>query len=168
MAITDYAVNPIAQMREAWVQALDELVNSSDSNWQIFNRIIALVTELRNSEQMTQLQPSRMVNMCWDSIRGSDVQMYTSVMAMTTTFTMELDSLDNAVEHFVASLVPYTPHSKIVDQQTLKRTPDKKELGETLRANAWLFMLMFGATQFRVTNKFMIGAGVKSERGNKK
>lgn len=167
MAITDYTANPITQMREAWLQALDELVNSSDSNYQTLYRIITLVTELRNSEQMTQLQPSRMVNMLWDSIRGSDLLMYTSVMAMATTFTLELDSLDLAVEHFVNCLIPYTATSKIVDQQTLQRTPSHKELTETLRSNAWLFMLMFGATQFRVTNKFMLGAGIKSG-GSKK
>lgn len=167
MAIVD-RTNPIEQMREAWVSALDELVNSTDNNHLVLHRIIELVDELRRSTQLTQLQPKRMVTMCWDSIRGSDTEMYNAVMTMATVFSLELDSVYGAIEHFIRAAIPYDPKSSIVDKATLDRTPSISELDQVLKENVWLFMLMFGATQFRVTNRFMIGAGLKAAESKKR
>lgn len=140
------------QMKNALVEALNELFNAEDTAHA--EGLIAIITEIRGDTNLIMFADKYVETNVWKKLREKTSYIQT-VMATTATFVQCIDDVDMAIKRFVPGFVPFTNATDIVDDETIEKAADHPELEKILKANYWLFFLMYAATNMRVVNQFL-------------
>jgi hypothetical protein len=140
------------QLKEALVEALDELFNAEDVAHS--HKLIDTITEIRGDLNLIMMTDDYAEKHVWDKLRNvtSNIQ---TLMTTTATFVQAIDDIDVAIKKFVGAFVPFTNKTAIVDNETLKKAVEHTELEQVLLNNYWLFFLMYAATNMRVVNAYL-------------
>jgi hypothetical protein len=140
------------QLKEALVEALNELFNAEDEAHA--EGLVTIITEIRGDTNLIMFADKYVESNVWKKLREKTSYIQT-LMATTATFVQCVDDIDLAIKRFVPAFVPFTNATGIVDNETIDKAAEHSELETILKANYWLFFLMYAATNMRVVNQFL-------------
>lgn len=151
------------QLKEALVEALNELFNAEDEAHA--DGLIDIITEIRGDTNLIMYADKYVETNVWKKLRSTTSYIQT-LMSTTATFVQCIDDIDDAIKHCVPGFIPFTNSTGIVDDETITKAAELGELEKTLKDNYWLFFLMYAATNMRVVNQFL--ASMIPAKGAKK
>lgn len=141
------------QLQQALVDALEELFNAEDEAHA--TNLITVISEIRDDLNLIMMTSEYVEKHVWSKLRNvtSNIQ---TLMSTATTFLQGIDDVEGAIRTSVAKFVPFTNKTLIVDEETITKAAEHKELEDILLANYWLFFLMYAATNKRVINAYLL------------
>ena len=140
------------QMKQALVETLDELFNAEDEAHA--HGLINIINEIRGDTNLIMFADKYVVTNVWKKLR-EQTSFIQTLMATSATFVQCIDDIDLAIKRFVPGFVPFTNSTGIVDNETIEKAAEHRELEDILKANYWLFFLMYAATNMRIVNHFL-------------
>lgn len=140
------------QATEALISTLHELFNAESEKNR--NAFIGVINDIRGTMHLTMIDDRYAEKHIWSKFRG-DVDLVQTVMSLTTTFIQHFDDISLVVTTLGPKFVPFTVHSKIIDDEVMDKAVDGNVLTDILKANYWLFFLLFTAVNLRVVNQVM-------------
>ncbi len=141
------------QLQEALIEALEELYNAEDANHA--ELIVKTINEIRGDMNLIMMTDDYVEKHVWHKLRNVTSTIQT-LMSTTTTFISCIDDVEAAIKRFVRAAIPFTNATRIVDDETIKKAAEHKELEKVLTDNLWLFFLLYASTNMRIINKFLI------------
>lgn len=134
-------------MRAALVEAIHELFLSEDGKHS--SAFIEVLDGVRSDLNLFMIDSKYAEINIWSKFRTPSSMLQTLV-ATTATFLQGVDDIDKIIEQMVPRLVPFTSSSMIVDDETLGKATDHKDLIKILKDNYWLFFVIYATTNMRV------------------
>ncbi|MBW6072559.1 hypothetical protein, partial [Pseudomonas aeruginosa] len=105
--------------------AISELVSVDDDL--VIAQILEHINELRNNMMISSFNDRVIINQIWSGIRSKQ-DVLGALLSTTTTFTLEIENIDIAIEYLTRRLVPFTPDSAMVDRELLGKAANVDEL----------------------------------------
>lgn len=140
------------QLKEALVEALEELFSSDDIEHATF--LVDIVREIRADLNLIMMTNEYAELYVWKKLRDK-VSPIQTLMSTTATFVQSIDDIDGLIKKYVRSFIPFNNATKIVDEETITKAAEHDELTKILQSNYWLFFLMFAATNMRIVNAYL-------------
>lgn len=135
------------QMKTALSEAIHELFLSEDETHR--TAFIDVLNGIRSDLNLIMMDSKYIEKYVWDKFRKPSSMLQT-LLCTTTTFLMGVDDIDGVITQMVPRLVPFTANNLIVDDETLGKAVDHKELLDILNNNYWLVFVLYAVTNMRV------------------
>lgn len=135
------------QMRAALIEAIHELFLSDDKDHS--TAFIEILNSIRSDLNMIMMDSRYIEKYIWEKLRKPS-SMQQTLISTTATFLQGVDNVDTIIEQMVPRLIPFTAASMIVDDETIGKAVDHRELIKILKDNYWLFFVLYATTNMRV------------------
>lgn len=124
--------------------------------------VMDVIAKIRKNSPLHSATNTGIINNCFSIIRNSKT-MFTDIMSATTTFTLNIPMLDDAIAYFCARVCPYSVDSLIVDQAMIERLAGQAFLNGILTSNHWLFFLAYLSYNEQLLVAALIRNGYKAK-----
>lgn len=135
------------QMRSALVEAIHELFLSEDLIHS--TKLIEVFDSIRSDLNLIMMDSQYVEKYVWEKLR-TPASMLQTVISTTATFLQGVDNIDAVIDRMVLRLIPFTSASMIVDDETIGKAVDHRDLAKILKDNYWLFFVIYATTNMRV------------------
>lgn len=142
------------QIREALVGALHEVAASSSRD--TFADLVSMINAVRSELVLTYMTDKYVSHHVWPLLR-KDVDLTKAVLNATANFTMAIPDIDSAISVFASKAISFTPATAIVDDDILGKSVTPEELADTLKANQWLYFILYASIHMYLVN----GVGIQ-------
>jgi hypothetical protein len=140
------------QLKEALVEALEELFSSDDIEHATF--LVDIMREIRADLNLIMMTDKYAELYVWKKLR-EQVSTIQTLMSTTATFVQSIDDIDGLIGKYVRAFIPFNNATEIVDEETISKAAEHVELEKVLKSNYWLFFLMFASTNMRIVNAYL-------------
>ncbi|QBJ02730.1 hypothetical protein MZD04_gp204 [Pseudomonas phage Psa21] len=141
----------IDSIRQAWVEGLEEFITLNPvGDKSLLPNLVDVIQKIRIHHLLREGKNESFVRQVYDNIRNLP-EFYTLLMSATTSFTLQLDDIPQAVAYFISRVELYSDKSNVVDTTTIQRRAPTGALSTILLDNLWLFMLLVASTHERDT-----------------
>lgn len=138
------------QMKVALIEAIHELFLSEDPKHSA--GLIEALNFVRSDLNLVLMSNEYVKQYIWEKFR-SPASMLQTLVNTTNTFLMGVDDIDSVIEQAAERMIPFKSGTRIVDDETLDKAVDQKELIETLKNNYWLFFVLYATSNMRIVSE---------------